>query len=161
MILIKRLASSSLLLFGIVLVFVGMSAALGFTSGGMLASLAAIGALLYAGGVWFAPPAAFVPSGSDAVFVFDRSLRLAAGGAPGVSVLSQFPEAIQPEIGARCRAALRGESTHFLCELAGKHLPFDVAPVHNSSGVVMYGVLVCGSGAPIAAIAPAQVTTTA
>jgi hypothetical protein len=160
MILVKRLASSSLLLFGIVLVFVGMSTALGFTSGGMLASIAAIGALLYAGGVWFAPPAV-VASGSESVFVFDRSLRLAAGGAPGISVLSQFPEAIQPEIGARCRAALRGESTHFLCEHAGKHLAFDVAPVHHSSGVVMYGVLVCGSGAPVAALASAQVATTA
>ena len=49
----KRLLSSFLMATGIVLVFYGFNAALGFTWIGMLASLAAITSLLYAGGVLF------------------------------------------------------------------------------------------------------------
>ena len=55
---IKRLASSVLLGLGVLLVFFGLNAALGFTRGGAIASLAVIGALLYSGAVWFAPPRA-------------------------------------------------------------------------------------------------------
>lgn len=49
----KRLVSSFLMAAGIVLVFYGFSSALGFTTVGVLASVAAISALLYAGGVLF------------------------------------------------------------------------------------------------------------
>lgn len=48
-----RLISSLLMTAGIVLVFFGFNAALGFTLIGMIASLAAIAGLLYAGGVLF------------------------------------------------------------------------------------------------------------
>jgi hypothetical protein len=150
-----------MLALGIVLVFLGVSSSLGFTAGGMLATLAAIAALLYAGGVWFGGTTVVAPAGSERLFVFDRTLRVAAGGAPGTSLLSQFPESMQAEIGARCRAALRGESTHFLCEHAGERLEFDVAPVHASTGAVTYGVLVCGSGAAVAELASRAVTTVA
>jgi hypothetical protein len=54
----KRLLSSLLMAAGIVLVFYGFNAALGFTLIGMFASLAAITALLYAGGVLFGSAAA-------------------------------------------------------------------------------------------------------
>ena len=54
----KRLLSSLLMAAGIVLVFYGFNAALGFTIVGMFASLAAITALLYAGGVLFGSAAA-------------------------------------------------------------------------------------------------------
>lgn len=158
---VKRLASSSLLALGIVLVFVGMSASLGFTAGGMLASVAAIVALLYAGGIWFGSPTVVAPAGTDTVIVFDRALRVAAGAAPGEPLLAQFPEPLQAEIGARCRAALRGESTHFLCEHAGRQLQFDVAPIQTASGAVSYGVLISGSGAPVAALASGAVATIA
>jgi hypothetical protein len=49
----KYLLSSLLMAAGIVLVFYGFSSALGFTVTGTLASVAAIAALLYAGGVIF------------------------------------------------------------------------------------------------------------
>ena len=87
---------------GIMLVFTGLSAALGFTVIGILASVAAIAALLYAGAVWFGEaPVTPIPAGADeTLIVFDRSLRVAAGGAPGVSVLARFPELLRPEIEA-------------------------------------------------------------
>jgi hypothetical protein len=158
---VRRLASSSLLGLGILLVFVGMSAALGFTGGGMIASVAAIAALLYGGGIWFGTPPAIAPVGAETVFVFDRALRVAAGAAPGTPLLSHFPEPMQAEIGARCRAALRGERTHFLCEHGGRRIDFDVAPVQTSSGAVLYGVLICGTGAPVAEDSSDLVTTLA
>jgi hypothetical protein len=49
----KRLISSLLMAAGIVLVFYGFNSALGFTVIGMIASVAAIVSLLYAGGVLF------------------------------------------------------------------------------------------------------------
>lgn len=49
----KRLLSSFLMATGIVLVFYGFNAALGFTLVGMFASFAAVTALLYAGAVLF------------------------------------------------------------------------------------------------------------
>ena len=52
---IKRLASSALLGLGVLFVFFGLNAALGFTPGGAIAAVAVIGALLYSGAVWFAP----------------------------------------------------------------------------------------------------------
>jgi hypothetical protein len=65
---------------------------------------------------------------------------------------------MQAEIGARCRAALRGERTHFRCEHGGRRIVFDVAPVQTSSGAVLYGVLICGSGAPVADVSGAVTT---
>jgi hypothetical protein len=53
---LNRVLSSVLLASGIVLVFAGLSAALGFTAPGMIASIAVIGTLLYTGSVWFSSP---------------------------------------------------------------------------------------------------------
>jgi hypothetical protein len=49
----KRFLSSLLMTAGIGLVFYGLNSALGFTVPGMLASVAAIASLLYAGGALF------------------------------------------------------------------------------------------------------------
>lgn len=49
----KRFLSSLLMTAGIVLVFYGLNSALGFTVLGMLATVAAIASLLYAGGALF------------------------------------------------------------------------------------------------------------
>lgn len=156
---VKRLASSVLLAGGIVFVFAGLSAALGFTAAGMLASVAAIAALLYAGGAWFGgAPASLAPAGgSETVLVFDRSLRIAAGATPGTSLLSHFPEPLRPRLETACRLALRGEHTHFHCDHAGAHLSFDISPVQSISGMVFYGVLITGAGmrVPAATAAPA------
>jgi hypothetical protein len=163
MTLLRRLASSSPLAVGIVIVFAGISAALGFSIGGMIAAVALIAALLFAGGVRFGGAPA-IPNFADAaatIIVFDRALRVVAGATSGTPLLSQFPEPLRPEIGERCRAALRGEHTHFLCEHAGRRLSFDVAPVPMSDGAVMYGVLICGRGVRVAAVGAAPLTTVA
>jgi hypothetical protein len=158
----KRLASSLLLAAGIVLVFMGLNTALGFTVIGMLASVVAIAALLYAGGVWFGgAPSVVAPAGAEKVIVFDRGLRIAAGAAPGAPLLIQFPEPMRAEIETHCRAALRGQHSHFTCEHAGKRVFFDVAPVQSVAGLVLYGVLITGSGTAVAAVAPAPLTTVA
>jgi hypothetical protein len=159
---VKRLASSVLLAAGIVLVFAGLSASLGFTVGGMVASIALIAALLYAGGSWFgAAPPAIAVAGADRVLVFDRTLHIAAGAAPGTPLLSQFPEPLRPEIEVRCRAALGGEHSHFACEHGGRRIQFEIAPVQPMAGAVLYGILIAGTGAPLAAVASRPLTTVA
>jgi hypothetical protein len=160
--LMKRAVSSVLLASGIVLVFAGLSTALAFTPGGMIASVAAIAALLYAGGVWFGgPPAQLTTPGADTVIVFDRLLHVVAGPATGTSLLAQFPPPIRPELEMRCRMALRGEHTHFSCEHAGARISFDIAPVQSINGLVLYGVVITGQGIPMPAMTAAPATTVA
>lgn len=159
---VKRLASSLLLATGIVVVFAGTNAALGSTVAGVVASIAAIATLLYAAAVWLGPPpAAMAPSGAETVIVFDRSLHIAAGATPGTPLLSQFPAALRDTVEAHCRAALRGEHSHFACDIRGQRIAFDVGPVQTVAGVVLYGVLITGSGMRVEAIAPEPLTTVA
>jgi hypothetical protein len=153
---VKRAASSLLMAGGVVLVFAGLSAALGSGVVGAVASVAVIAALLYAGGVWFGGvPAPFATPGAETVLVFDRSLRVAAGATPGTSLLSQFPQPLRAELEMRCRLALQGEHTHFDCEHAGARISFDISPVQAIQGMVLYGVLVTSSGLPVSAAAGA------
>jgi hypothetical protein len=153
---VKRATSSLLLAGGVVLVFVGLSAALGSGVVGAAASIAVIATLLYAGGVWFGGvPAPFAAAGAEAVIVFDRSLRVAAGAAPGTPLLTQFPQPLRAELEMRCRLALQGEHTHFDCEHAGARISFDISPVQTIQGLVFYGVLVTSSGLPVPAAAGA------
>jgi hypothetical protein len=128
----------------------------------MIASMAAIAALLYAGGVWFGDtPAQLTAPGADTIIVFDRQLRVASGKAVGTSLLSQFPQPIRPELEVRCQRALAGEHTHFSCEHDGARLSFDISPVHTINGVVLYGVVVAGHGKPLPAVTSAPLTTVA
>ena len=159
---VKRAASSLLLACGIVFVFAGLSAALGFSVVAIVAGVTAIAMLLYAAGTWFGgAPAPLLPAGSETVIVFDRSLRVAAGAAPGTPLLSRFPEPLRPEIEMRCRLALKGEHTHFDCEHAGARFSFDIGPVQSIHGVVLYGVLIAGSGMRMPAATHAPLTTVA
>lgn len=139
----QQLVASVLLAAGIVLVFAGLSSALGFTTIGMLASIAVITGLLYAGATWFGTPAP--PSSSSTVLLFDHRLELTTG-AP---LLTQFPEPVRAEIRARCLAALAGERVHFTA--SGR--AFQVLPVIDAHGVVMFGVLIEGSPAAQASVA--------
>jgi len=158
----KRALSSILLAAGIVTILVGLIAALGFTTGGIVTSVALVAALLYAGGLWFGGSTERIAApGADLVIVFDRSLKITAGPAPGSSVMMQFPEPLRPEVEMRCRLALRGEHTHFECEHAGARLAFDIGPVQSIQGVVMYGVLISGSGIVAPATAREPLTTVA
>jgi hypothetical protein len=160
--LVKRAFSSLLLASGIVLVFTGLSTALGLTLTGLMASISAIAALLYAGGLWFGGAAPRLASaGSEAVIVFDRFLKVTAGAAPGTSLVLQFPEPLRAEIELHCRLALRGEHTHFDCEHAGSRISFDIAPISTVSGVVPYGVLITGAGRPMPVATAAPLTTIA
>jgi hypothetical protein len=160
--LVKRAISSVLLACGIVLVFLGLSAALGFSPAAMVASVAAIAALLYAGGTWFGgAPAQLTTAGAERVIVFDRLLQIVSGAAPGEALLSQFPAPLRPELEVRCRMALRGEHTHFSCEHAGVRVVFDISPVQTVDETVVYGVVISGQGMPIPAATTAPATTVA
>jgi hypothetical protein len=158
----KRALSSILFAAGIVTILAGLTAAFGFTVGGVVTSIAVVAVLLYAGGLWLGGGSVSIAApGAEVVIVFDRSLTITVGPAHGGSVMRQFPEALRPEIEMRCRLALRGEHTHFECEHAGARLAFDIAPIQSIQGVVLYGVLISGSGIAAPAAAPAPLTTVA
>lgn len=158
----NRFLSSVLLAAGLGLVFMGLSAALGFSLAGMVASVSAIAALLYAGSAWFgAPPAVPLAVGAPTVMVFDRDLRVTAGPGVGGTVLSQFPAAIRPEIETRCRAALAGESARFVCHTPAVRLVIETAPLASITGVVLYGTLVASIGIAAPAMMPRPLSTVA
>ena len=140
----KRVLSSLMLGTGVVLMFAGLSASLGFTPGAMLASAAAIATLLYAGATWFAPPAWKTASGAPVqpLIVFDRTRRIVAGPAAGQTLASQFPELVRGEIERRSVAALTGNGARFLCFVDDRPVMFDALPVRNIDGAVEYGILV-------------------
>jgi len=148
----RRIISSVLFALGVLLVFIGLSAALHFTPGGMFASVAVIGALLYAGAIWFsAPPTAASASNNSlpqSVIVFDRDRRIVAGPAVGQPLALQFPETVRTDLEARCVAALAGASARFSCAHNGKLVTFDALPVRTSEGAVVYGILVAASALP-------------
>ena len=141
----KNAASSLLMASGVVLTFVGLSSALGFTPGGMLASVAAIAALLYAGGIWFGRPVPTSPAGAATIIVFDRTLRIVTRRVVRIPCVGVVPRSLRAEIETHCEAALRGEPSHFVCEHEQDRFVFDVAPVQNIAGVVLLGVLISGS----------------
>ena len=145
---VRRFVSSALLALGVTLVFAGISTALGFTVTGMLASVAAIATLLYAGGAWFAPS----PLHSGCVLVFDHALRVSCGGAAGTLVSSHFATAMRREIESRCVAALNGDCTFFTIEQDGRPLDCQTAPVRAADGTILYGVLLSGAAAARPAI---------
>ena len=126
----NRLVSSLLFCAGIVLVFAGLSAALGYTLAGMIASVAAIAGLLYAGATWFGAPQ---DSGPGTVLIFDHDLRLTTG----TPLLSHFPAEYRLEIQRHCEAALRGESRRFLVRTRAFH----ATPIIAAEGTVLYGAL--------------------
>ena len=154
----KRLASSALLGLGVLLVFFGLNAALGFTFGGAIASLAVIGALLYSGAVWFTPPPPH-PSAAELNFsapvVFDRDGRVVSGAERGHALAARFPETLRAEVNQRCAAALAGVSGWVAGDQNGQPVTFEFLPVRSSSGAVVYGLLVISTAidAPMAASA--------
>jgi hypothetical protein len=159
---LNRVLSSVLLASGIVLVFAGLSAALGFTAPGMIASIAVIGTLLYTGSVWFSsPPVIAIAAGTETVLVFDRELHVAAGPGAGAPLVSQFPVNLRPELESRCCAALRGESHRFVCDSKDTRLVFETAPVASVTGVVVFGTLIVSTGISAPSISGRPATTVA
>jgi hypothetical protein len=144
---LRRFVSVALLILGVTLVFLGLTRSLGVTLASVLASVAAIAALLYTGGVWFGSAApqprviSFAP-GAAGPILFDRDGRLIAGPAAGQPVASQFPDSLRPDIERHCAAALAGRTARFLCPRDGRPLTFDVFPVLGADGTIVYGVVV-------------------
>ena len=126
----RRLTSSFLLAGGIVLVFAGINAALGFSVPGIVASVAAIAGLLYAGAAWGSPS----PRNAERVLVFDRHLQLTTGEP----LLTRFPEGQRDEVRAKATATLAGARASIL--LDGR--PMMMAPITADGGAVLYGAIV-------------------
>lgn len=159
---VQRFLSSLFFGAGILLVFTGLSTSMGFTLPGMLASVGLIAALLYAGAMWFgAPTLLALPPGAEAVIVFDRELRVAAGPGIGTSVLTRFPVAVRSEVERRCRAALGGAVVHFVCEIGRRRLAVEIAPVASPSGPAQYAILTARAGLPIPLVGATAAPTTA
>jgi len=136
----RRALSTALLVTGVALVFAGVNAAVGFSTIGVVASLAAVAGLLYAGAVWFgAPPGPKRPL--DRILVFDQSLRLASGVDRGVPLASCFPDAVLRDLEACCSAALAGASGRFSCNRDGVRLEYEAVPVRSPDGLIVYGIL--------------------
>jgi len=150
-----RIASTVLLLMGVGLVFAGMSSALNFSLPGIIATVATIAGLLYAGGVWFGG----VAPGEPSVLIFDRHLIIVSGAHPGRPVGDLFPLAVRREVEQRCRDAFDGRSTRFSIPGDASRKRFEVAPVRTADGLVAYGILL--SGAMVSAISQEQLTPVA
>ena len=150
---IPSLLSTALMMSGVAFVLFGFSTALGSTAAGVIASVAAIGALLYAGAVWFGAGAArprpdLSASWSSPLIVFDRDGRIVSGAEKGRPVASLFPEMIRPEIEQRSTAALAGTSVRFACLYNGQAILLDALPVRSADGTIVYGILLSTQSEP-------------
>jgi hypothetical protein len=157
---LQRFVSFALLILGVTLVFLGLTRSLGVTPVSVLASVAAIAALLYTGGAWFGsaaprPTAVSSPAAAPGPILFGLDGRMIAGPAAGQPVASQFPESLRPDIERHCAAALAGRTARFLGTRDGRSLTFDVLPVLGADGTVVYGVVVSFDGEVV--LAPAVV----
>jgi hypothetical protein len=140
---IRRLTSSVLLAIGVLLVFTGLNAALGFTPGALVVSGAVIAALIYTGAVWFAPRR---PPSSAAQFsaptVFDRDGVVVSGPARSRPLSAQFPESVRADVTQNCAAVFAGVPARLAVETGGRALVVEFLPVRSGSGVVVYGLVV-------------------
>lgn len=143
---VQRFVSAALLMLGVALVFLGLTRSLGFTALGVIASVAAIAALLYTGGVWFGGPgprrAVSAAAHVEGPMLFDARGRLVAGPAAGHPLASQFPESLRLEIERHCAAVFGGRTARLPCTRDGQSLVFDVLPIQDAAGTVIYGIVV-------------------
>jgi hypothetical protein len=150
-----QIVSTVLLLAGVGLVFAGMSSALNFSLPGIIATVATIAGLLYAGGVWFGS----VTSGKPSVLIFDHHLIIVSGIHTGRPVGDVFSSGVRRDVEHRCREAFDGRSTRFSISADDDRRRFEVAPIRTADGLVAYGILL--SGALIPAISREQLTPVA
>ena len=132
-----QIVSTVLLVAGVGLVFAGMGTALQFSTAGIVATIATIAGLLYAGGVWFGAGA----PGDPSVVIFDRRLIVVSGAQPGRPIGDIFPPHARDEVEQRCRDAFDGRSTHFSVPAGLSRRRFEVAPIRTADGLVAYGIL--------------------
>lgn len=140
-----RIVSTVLLLAGVGLVFAGMSSALNFSLPGIIATVATIAGLLYAGRVWFGS----VVPGDPSVLIFDRHLMIVSGAHPGQPIGDLFPLAVRRDVEQRCRDAFDGRSTRFSIPGDAERRRFEVAPIRTADGFVAYGILLSGAMVPM------------
>ncbi|PYR90202.1 MAG: hypothetical protein DMF84_22190 [Acidobacteria bacterium] len=140
-----QIVSTVLLLAGVGLVFAGMSSALNFSLPGIIATVATIAGLLYAGSVWFGGGAPSEPS----VLIFDRHLIIVSGAHPGRPVGDLFPLGVRRDVEQRCRDAFDGRSTRFSIPGDAPRRRFEVAPIRTADGLVAYGILLSGAMVPL------------
>jgi hypothetical protein len=150
-----QIVATMLLLAGVGLVFAGMSSALNFSLPGIIAAVATIAGLLYAGGVWFGAAA---PAETSAL-IFDRRLIIVSGTQPGRPIGDLFPLSVRRDVEQRCRDAFDGRSTRFSIPGETDRRRFEVAPIRTADGLVAYGILL--SGAMVPAISQEQLTPVA
>jgi len=134
-----RVGSIVLVTGGVALVFAGLASGLGYSPGGVIASGAAIVALLYAGGVWFGGAS----QADRSVLLFTRALAVASGPLAGRAVADLFASGMRAGIEEGCRKALLGEPSRFTC---GSQV-FTASPVRSPEGAIVYGVLLSGTAA--------------
>jgi hypothetical protein len=149
------MVSRVFLLAGVGLVFAGMSSALNFSLPGIIATIATIAGLLYAGAVWFGS----VAPGEPSVLIFDRHLIIVGGAYGGRPVGDLFSLSVRRDVEQRCREAFDGRSTRFSIPGDEDRRRFEVAPIRTADGFVAYGILL--SGAMIPAISREQLTPVA
>lgn len=143
----RRAISRVLLLLGVACVFAGASGAFRYSTAGMVATAAAIAALLYAGATWFAGGGR-----EDGVLIYTHDLRVACGAYAGRMLIELFPDRMRREVEKGCREALAvGQSFAFRCETGPAARQFEAAPIRSSDGVVVYGILLSGAMLPAAA----------
>jgi hypothetical protein len=135
----NQIIATMLLLAGVGLVFTGMSSALNFSLPGIIAAVATIAGLLYAGGVWFGGATV----GETSALIFDRRLIIVGGAHPGRPIGDAFD----------------GRSTRFSIPGETERRRFEVAPIRSADGFVAYGILL--SGAMVPAISQEQLTPVA
>ncbi len=138
---VPRVGSTALLTAGVVLVFGGLSSALGYSTSGVVASLAAIAALLYTGGVWFGG----APHADPSIVLFSRDLTVAGGALRGRRVVELFEADMRREIESACREALDGRPSRVSCGGGASRQTFEASPVRGADGLVAYGVLLSGA----------------
>ena len=139
----NRVLAVALLALGVGMVFLGLTASLGFTLVGVLSSVAAIAALLYTGGIWFggAGAPAMRPDNCGPI-LFDRHSLIVSGPGAGQPLVSRFPAALRPEIERQCATVLAGLTARFPCGPGSAASAVDAVPVRRADGTVIYGLLI-------------------
>jgi hypothetical protein len=150
-----QIVATVLLLAGVGLVFAGMSSALNFSLPGIIATVATIAGLLYAGGVWFGS----ATPGDTSALIFDRRLIIVGGTHPGRPIGDVFPLAVRRDVEQHCRDAFDGRSTRFSIPGDTDRRRFEIAPIRTADGLVAYGILL--SGAMVPAMSREQLTPVA
>jgi hypothetical protein len=142
---VARLRPLSTVLFiaGVALLFAGITRAVGFSLAGVIATAAAVGALLYAGAVWFGRPRE-----RCSAVIFTRELIVAAGERAGSGIGDLVPVAVSAEVIARCRAALDGQGSAFAPVSDPSRRTFEALPIRSADGAIACGLLLIGMRLP-------------